>query len=139
MEVVKELAEFFNKNLIFCSYFFDIITAVSINDFLFYFLSHNTMYIDSITKYYNMVTITFKAQEELKELLEHVAKQKGVNISAYIKLVLNKALKKDMQEVTENGLTVAEEIEVLRSEKEDKIFGPFDDVDDLMKSLKENK
>lgn len=82
-----------------------------------------------------MATITFKAEEDFKKKLEAVAKNKGVNVSAYIKLCLTKEVRSDLSELTENGMTVAEELEILRSDAEDPVYGPFETVEDLMKSL----
>lgn len=83
-----------------------------------------------------MTTISFKAEEQLKIKLESLAEKKGINMSAYIKLLLTKEVKNELQEMTENGLTVAEELEILRSEKEDKVYGPFKTTKSLMRALK---
>lgn len=83
-----------------------------------------------------MATISFKAGEDLKTILESLAEKKGINTSAYIKLLLTKEIKNELQEITENGLTIAEELEILRSEKEDKVYGPFKTTKSLMKAIK---
>ncbi|MFA5829021.1 MAG: hypothetical protein WC843_00785 [Candidatus Gracilibacteria bacterium] len=83
-----------------------------------------------------MTTISFKADEKLKNKLETVAKDKGINTSAYIKLILTKEVNNELATLTSNGLTVAEEMEILKSAESDKKYGPFDNVKDLLKSLK---
>lgn len=85
-----------------------------------------------------MTTISFKAKEELKDSLDIVAEKKGINTSSYIKLKLTEALEKDLKEITPNGLTVAEELEILKSDKEE-TYGTFDNVKSLMNSLRKNK
>ena len=82
-----------------------------------------------------MATITFKAEDAFKKKLEAVAERKGINVSAYIKLCLTKEVRSDLSEITENGMTVAEELEILRSHKEDPIYGPFRTAKALMDSL----
>jgi hypothetical protein len=44
---------------------------------------------------------------------------------------------KKFNQITKNGLTLQEELEILKAESGDKFYGPFDNVNDLMKSLKE--
>ena len=53
-----------------------------------------------------MATIAFRANESLKKKLEHLAQYKGINTSALIKMYLTKSLKQDLNEKTENGITV---------------------------------
>lgn len=38
--------------------------------------------------------------------------------------------------ITKNGLSEQDELRILESNKNDKIFGPFSDVDSLMNALK---
>ncbi|MBI2464403.1 hypothetical protein HYV57_05600 [Candidatus Peregrinibacteria bacterium] len=83
-----------------------------------------------------MPTISFKADDNFKNKLELLAQKKGINTSAYIKLLLTKELKIELVEITENGLTVAEELEILASDKNDKIFGPFTTAKSTIKALK---
>lgn len=45
-----------------------------------------------------MTTITFKADKKFKTTLDQIAKMKGINTSAYIKLVLTKSIKHDIAE-----------------------------------------
>ena len=54
-----------------------------------------------------MTTISFKADTALKNNLQTVARNKGINTSAYIKLVLTEKLENDLSRITENGFTVA--------------------------------
>lgn len=84
----------------------------------------------------NMTTISFKAEHHLKNKLILLAKGKGINVSACIKLLLTEAIKKELNKVTENGLTLREELEILHSDLYDKTSGPFKSVDELMKALK---
>lgn len=84
-----------------------------------------------------MTTISFKADEKFKKKLEIIAKEKGINTSAYIKLVLTKEVNQDLAQMTENGLTFAEELEIIKSAESDNKYGPFYNADDLIKSLKE--
>lgn len=86
-----------------------------------------------------MATISFKADDDFKKKLDTLAKNKGINTSAYIKLVLTKGVKTDLSEITENGLTVAEELEILESEANDKVYGPFHSAKEVMKALNEEE
>lgn len=83
-----------------------------------------------------MATISFKADDDFKKRLDVLAKRKGINTSAYIKLLLTKEVNGELAEVTENGLTVAEEMEILDSVAHDKVHGPFSTTAELMKALK---
>jgi predicted transcriptional regulator len=84
-----------------------------------------------------MSTIAFRADDELRMKLEHIAKNKGVNLSALIKLYLTTALKKDLNEITENGMTVAEELELLAMDAEGDT-GKTYSVDEYIKYLKKD-
>lgn len=83
-----------------------------------------------------MATLSFKADDQFKKKLERIAEKKGINVSAYIKLILTKEMNTELTQMSENGLTVAEELEILESLKNDKIHGPFESVEDLLKDLK---
>jgi len=83
----------------------------------------------------NMATISFKADDSFKKKLDTLAKKKGINVSAYIKLVLTEGINEDLTRITENGLTVAEELEILESEANDKVYGPFRTAKEVMKAL----
>jgi|688.fasta_scaffold2568589_1 hypothetical protein len=82
-----------------------------------------------------MVLVTFKAEDELKEMLNNIAKRKGLSLSSYIKSVLRAALNEELSSVTENGFTVAEEIEILASSYDEEVIGPFENINDLFKAL----
>lgn len=84
-----------------------------------------------------MATITFKAGDDFKKKLEAVAERKGINVSAYIKLCLTKAVRTDLSEMTENGMTVADELQLLAEDALEPEYGPFNTVDALMQSLDE--
>jgi len=85
-----------------------------------------------------MTTVSFKAEDSLKETLDFLARRKGINMSAYIKLILTEKINDDLTRITQNGLTLAEEMEILVSAREDETVGPFSDVKSLMKALKKN-
>ena len=83
-----------------------------------------------------MTTVSFKADDEFKTHLDALAKKKGINTSAYIKLILTKEINGELSEVTENGLTVAEELEILDSATHDKTSGPYKTPKSLLQALK---
>lgn len=83
-----------------------------------------------------MPTISFKADGSFKDKIDVLAKKKGINTSAYIKMVLTKGMNDDLTEITENGLTVAEELQILSSDTQDKVYGPFKTAKSLLKALK---
>ena len=83
-----------------------------------------------------MITVSFKADGDFKKKLDLLAKKKGINTSAYIKLILTKGVNGELTELTENGLTVEEELRVIKSDQEDPVFGPFKSAKSLMKALK---
>lgn len=82
-----------------------------------------------------MKTISFKAQDDLKSTLENLAYHKGINVSAFIKLLLTESLKKELNRVTENGITVAEELAILHADANDETYGPFKTIRELKKAL----
>ncbi len=81
--------------------------------------------------------VSFKADSELKRKLKFLSAKKGINVSAYIKLVLTKGINDELVTVTENGLTFKEELDILESDKNDRTYGPFLTTKSLMKALKE--
>lgn len=83
----------------------------------------------------HMPTISFKADDEFKKKLDWLAKHNGINISAYIKLLLTKSMKKELGEVTENGFTVAEEMRMLEEEKDATYSGPFKTAKEFLEDL----
>lgn len=83
-----------------------------------------------------MITISFKADEDLNEKLKTLAKKKGITTSAFIKLILTKGVNGELIEITENGLTVAEELRILDSDENDKTYGPFVGAKAVMDALK---
>lgn len=82
-----------------------------------------------------MATVSFKADDDLKNTLAVLAGKKGINVSAYIKLTLTKGINEDLSALTENGLTVAEELRILKSDKTSKRYGPYKSVASLMRAL----
>lgn len=85
-----------------------------------------------------MSTISFKADAGLKRQIETLAKRRGVNTSAYIKLLLTEMLAEELARVTENGLTMAEEMDILRSTAKDVTYGPFTRTKDLLAALEDD-
>lgn len=83
-----------------------------------------------------MATISFKADDELDNVLKTLAKKKGITTSAYIKLILTKGVNGDLVEITENGLTIAEELAIIDSDKNDKVSGPFKSSKSVMAALR---
>ena len=55
--------------------------------------------------------IAFRADDEFRKQLDAIAENKGINLSALIKLYLKRAVKADLQEITMQGNTVAEALE----------------------------
>ena len=55
-----------------------------------------------------MTTISFKAQDDLQKTLAFLAKKKGINLSALIKLLLTEALNEELSEAWPN-ITVQKE------------------------------
>lgn len=82
-----------------------------------------------------MATISFKTKDELKNSLYLISKKKGINLSSYIKMVLTERVEQDLKQITPNGLTIAEELHILKSDQQDETYGPFNSVNELMKSL----
>ena len=82
-----------------------------------------------------MTTISFKAEDDLQSKLYALARLMGINISACIKLLLTKSLRQELLQIKENGLTVAEELEILLRHNSGKRSGPFTDIASLKKSL----
>jgi len=56
-------------------------------------------------------------------------------MSAYIKMVLTQAFKKELNQITENGMTVASELEIINSDLFEKAVGPFNNAKDLIAAL----
>jgi antitoxin component of RelBE/YafQ-DinJ toxin-antitoxin module len=83
-----------------------------------------------------MATISFKADDNLKHKLDALAQANGINTSAYIKLILTRNINNELVEITENGLTLAEELEILEADKNGETLRPFDSAGDLIKHLK---
>ena len=83
-----------------------------------------------------MATVSFKADDNLKKILDTLAKKKGINTSAYIKLVLKKGVDDDLAEITKNGLTVAEEMEILAADTDSKVHGPYKTAKSAINALK---
>ena len=90
----------------------------------------------SKTKYTSMPTISFKADVKFRDTVQTLAQKKGINTSAYIKLLLTKEMNNALSEITENGLTVDEEMRLLHEDAHDQEFGPFTTTKGLMRALK---
>lgn len=83
-----------------------------------------------------MTQISFKADNEFSTKLKLAAKSKGITPSAYMKLNLKKQIDGDLSELTENGLTIAEEQAILEAVRSDDAIGPFDNIEEAIKALK---
>ena len=83
-----------------------------------------------------MTTVSFKAESDLKRNLDALARRRGINTSAFIKLLLTRELNNALAEVTENGLTVAEELAIRASDAHDPIVGPFRSAAAAMRALR---
>lgn len=86
-----------------------------------------------------MTTIAFRLDEQLKKKLTSIAKNKGINLSALIKMYLTQSVKRDLNEITENGMTVAEELELLAQAEEGSTGEIYNNVEDFIKSLNEDQ
>lgn len=63
--------------------------------------------------------LQLKVDPSLKKDLSEIAEYKGIPMTSYIKLTLTAVVRKEKKEMfTANGLTEAEELEILRREKE---------------------
>lgn len=82
-----------------------------------------------------MSTIAFRANDKLKRQLEQLARLKGINMSSLIKLYLTKDIKRELSRITENGMTVADELELLTRMEEGDDGKEYDNVGDLIKDL----
>jgi antitoxin component of RelBE/YafQ-DinJ toxin-antitoxin module len=82
-----------------------------------------------------MATVAFKTEESFKDTLSRLAKLKGITLSALIKLYLTASVKKELSVVTENGLTMAEEIEVLIREQEGRAGKIYESSDTFFDAL----
>lgn len=82
-----------------------------------------------------MSTIAFRVDENLKRELEHLAKRNGISLSALIKMYITKAKNRDLNELTENGMTVSEELELLVMDSE-KFDGKTYGLDEYIKHIK---
>lgn len=83
-----------------------------------------------------MTQISFKADNEFSIKLKLAAKSKGITPSAYMKLNLKKQIDGDLSELTENGLTIAEEQAILEAVRSDNAIGPFDNIEEAIEALK---
>ena len=84
-----------------------------------------------------MTTISFKAKDDLKQKLSLLAERKGINLSAFIKLLLTEALNEELNRITENGMTVGEELELLMMDAEGDT-GKTYSVDEFIEHLNSN-
>lgn len=67
----------------------------------------------------NSKLLQVKVDTTLKQDLDDVAHYKGIPVTSFIKLTLTEVVRKEKKEMlTANGLTEAEELEILRREKE---------------------
>lgn len=63
--------------------------------------------------------LQLKVDPSLKKDLSDIAEYKGIPVTSYIKLTLTAVVRKEKKEMfTSNGLTEAEELEILKREKQ---------------------
>ncbi|MEO6078016.1 MAG: type II toxin-antitoxin system RelB/DinJ family antitoxin [Candidatus Andersenbacteria bacterium] len=89
-----------------------------------------------------MTTIQIRIDEKTKKGAQKVFDTLGMDMSAGIKAYLRQVMRKKgipFPLYTENGYTVEEEQEILKSAKEAErginVVGPFDSVDEMFKEL----
>lgn len=84
-----------------------------------------------------MTTIAFKAEDSFKKKLHYLARYKGINDSALIKLLLTSSIKEELSIVTQNGMTVAEELELLMMKEEGTTGKIYHTPEDFIRAMYE--
>jgi hypothetical protein len=82
-----------------------------------------------------MTTVAFKAEDALKNALGKVARMKGISLSALIKFYLTDALKAELSRITENNMTLAEELDILFTLEEGGDGKIYSNVESLISDL----
>ena len=82
-----------------------------------------------------MSRISFQAKDDLQRKLQTIAESKGLNMSSFIRMALTDYTNRELSKVTENGFTVAEELDILDTIQKDEFVGPFDIVEEMIESL----
>lgn len=82
-----------------------------------------------------MTTIAFKAEDKFKKTVHYLAKYKGINDSALLKLLLTDSLKEELSKTTVNGMTVAEELELLMMKEEGTIGKVYTNPANFIKAM----
>ena len=89
-----------------------------------------------------MTTIQIRIDEKTKKQTQKILKQIGLDMTTAIKLyfkqiAINKGI--PFRIITENGMTLEQELEILKASEEAKkgvnVSGPFDSAEDLIKEL----
>ena len=82
-----------------------------------------------------MTAIAFKTENHFKTALEKLAKLKGISLSALIKMYLMNAMKEELSQITENNMTLGEELEILLTLQDGGDGKIYDDVENLIRDL----
>lgn len=83
-----------------------------------------------------MPTMSFKTDVAFRDTIQTLAEKKGINTSAYIKLLLTKEVTNELSALTPNGMTVAEEMRIIHSHTHDDVSGPFTTTKSLLRGLR---
>lgn len=67
-----------------------------------------------------MPTVSFKADEKFTTTVKALASRSGINVSAFMKMLLTRGIDEEMSRVTSNGFTVAEELGILATHAREK-------------------
>ena len=82
-----------------------------------------------------MTTIAFKTEDHLKNSLKKIAQFKGISLSALIKLYLTSSMKDELSHITENNMTLAEELDILLTLEEGGNGKVYHDIESLISDL----
>lgn len=88
----------------------------------------------------NSTLLQLKIDPELKKNLKMIADYKGISVGSLAKMFLKEtARKEELKMLTENGMTVDQEREILRRSEEAErginVVGPFNTAEEMIKSL----
>ena len=89
----------------------------------------------------NSTLLQLKIDPKLKEVLKMIADYKGISVGSLAKMFLKETARQEqLKMLTENGMTVEEEMEILRISKEAEqginVSPAFDNAKDAVKYLK---
>lgn len=88
----------------------------------------------------NSILLQLKIDPELKKVLKMIADYKGISVSSLAKMFLTEHSRQErLKMLTENGMTIEQEMEILRREEEAEkginVVGPFSTAEEMIKSL----